>query len=324
MNDPVIDRSGGGSNGIVAVIGGGSIGLAFAIVFASAGRPVRLYEPDAARRVAIPGSLRVRLGDLRQFDLLPETAEAIEDRVTLADDLAMAVDEAVYVQECAPEILALKKELFAELDRLAPPHAVLASASSFIVASAFAAGLPGRHRVLVAHPGNPPFLIKVVEIVPAPFTAPESIQAALSLLESAGMAPVLVRKEVEGFVFNRLQGALLREAYCLVRDSVASVEDVDRIVRDGLGMRWSVIGPFETADLNTQGGIASHAEKMGPSYARMGAERGQHDPWTPDLVARVTEERRALLPLDQWAERVSWRDRRLMSLVRRRKSERQA
>ncbi len=141
------------------------------------------------------------------------------------------------------------------------------------------------------------------------------------MLESAGMEPVLVRKEVEGFVFNRLQGALLREAYCLVRDGVVAVEDVDRIVRDGLGMRWSVIGPFETADLNTQGGIAAHAQKMGPSYARMGAERGQHDPWTPDLVAKVTAERRALLPLDRWAERVAWRDRRLMALARHRKAE---
>src|SRR5688500_6615019 len=111
------------------------------------------------------------------------------------------------------------------------------------------------------------------------------------------MQPVLVRKEVEGFVFNRLQGALLREAYCLVRNGVASVEDIDRIVRDGLGLRWSVVGPFETADLNNRGGIEAHAEKMGPAYARMGAERGQHDPWTPDLVAKVAAARRRALPL---------------------------
>ena len=176
----------------------------------------------------------------------------------------------------------------------------------------------------MTHPGNPPFLIRVVEIVPAPFTDAASVEAATALLQSCGMEPVLVRKEVEGFVFNRLQGALLREAYCLVRDGVVSVEDVDRIVRDGLGLRWSVIGPFETADLNTQGGIAAHAEKMGPSYARMGAERGQHDPWTPDLVAKVTAERRAQLPLERWAERVAWRDRRLMALVRHRRSEREA
>jgi 3-hydroxyacyl-CoA dehydrogenase len=134
------------------------------------------------------------------------------------------------------------------------------------------------------------------------------------------MEPVIVRQEVEGFVFNRLQGALLREAYCLVRDGVASVEEVDRVVRDGLGLRWSVLGPFETADLNTRGGIASHAEKMGPAYARMGAQRGQNDPWTPDLVAKVTAQRRALLPLERWDERVAWRDRKLMAHIRDRKA----
>jgi 3-hydroxyacyl-CoA dehydrogenase len=133
------------------------------------------------------------------------------------------------------------------------------------------------------------------------------------------MSVVRVRAELEGFVFNRLQGALLREAYCLVRDGVASVEDVDRVVRDGLGRRWAVIGPFETVDLNTRGGIATHAARLGPAYARMGAERGQHDPWTPDLVGRVTGERRRLLPLEHWEARVAWRDRMLMALERARR-----
>ncbi|MDQ0390515.1 3-hydroxyacyl-CoA dehydrogenase [Labrys monachus] len=305
----------------IAIIGGGSIGVAFAIVFARAGHEVRLSEPDAGRRAAIGGILAARLGDLDRYGLVDEPIEAVIGRVELADSHARAVAGAAYVQECAPERLDLKTALFAELVRLAPEDAVLASASSAITASAFAAGLPGRERMLVVHPGNPPFLIPVAEVVPAPFTAEASIAFTQELLAGAGLTPVLIRKEVEGFVFNRLQGALLREAYCLVRDGVVSVEDVDRIVRDGLGLRWSVIGPFETVDLNTSGGIASHAVKMGPAYARMGAERGQHDPWTPDLVEKVAGERRAVLPLEQWAERVAWRDRRLMSLVRHRKTE---
>ena len=306
----------------VAVIGGGSIGIAFAIVFARAGRAVRLFEPDAGRRGAIEGDLRRRLGDLQSYDLVDEAPEAIAARVEIVPDLAATVTGVAYVAECAPERVELKRELFATLDRAAPADAVLASASSAITASMFAADLPGRHRVLVAHPGNPPFLIPVIELVPAPFTDARSVDAAVALLRSVGMEPIVACKEIEGFVFNRLQGALLREAYCLVRDGVVTVDEVDRVVRDGLGLRWSVIGPFETADLNTRGGIASHAEKMGPAYARMGAERGQHDPWTPDLVAKVTAERRALLPLEQWEERVAWRDRRLMALIRDRKSDR--
>jgi 3-hydroxyacyl-CoA dehydrogenase len=305
----------------VAVIGGGSIGLAFGIVFARAGRPVRLQEPDSERRSAIPAELRARVADLAAYGLAGDAPAAIADRVSVTGDLAAAVAGVSFVVECAPEKLALKQRLFAELDRLAPPSAVLASASSAITASAFAASLPGRHRVLVAHPGNPPFLIPVIELVPAPFTDAKTVEIAAAILKSAGMEPIVVRQEVEGFVFNRLQGALLREAYCLVRDGVVSVDEVDRVVRDGLGLRWSVIGPFETADLNTRGGIASHAEKMGPAYARMGAERGQHDPWTPDLVTKVTAERRQILPLENWEERVAWRDRKLMALIRDRKAE---
>jgi 3-hydroxyacyl-CoA dehydrogenase len=306
----------------IAVIGGGSIGVAFAIVFARAGRAVRLCEPDAARRAAIREDILRRLGDLSAYDLTDEPPESIAGRVEIVADLTHAVTGVAYVAECAPERLELKRELFAALDRVAPADAVLTSASSAITASAFAADLPGRQRVLVAHPGNPPFLIPVIELVPAPFTDPSIVDAAAALLRSVGMEPIVVRKEVEGFVFNRLQGALLREAYCLVRDGVVTVDEVDRVVRDGLGLRWSVIGPFETIDLNTRGGIFSHAEKMGPAYARMGAERGQHDPWTPDLVAKVAAERRALLPLGKWEERVAWRDRRLMELIRQRKTDR--
>jgi 3-hydroxyacyl-CoA dehydrogenase len=305
-------------NAPVAIAGGGSIGVAFALVFARTGLFVRVWDPDAARRAAVTGEIRARLLDLEGYGLLGEPVDAILDRVTVLDELEAAAKDAQHAQECAPERVELKRELFAKLDRLMPPEAVLASSSSFLPASAFAAGLPGRARCLVAHPGNPPYLIPVVEIVPAPFTEEAAAARAAALFARAGLSPVRVRREVEGFIFNRLQGALLREAYCLVRDGVASVEDVDRVVRDGLGRRWSHIGPFETADLNTRGGIAAHAERMGPSYARMGAERGQNDPWTPELVAQVERERRALLPAEDWEARVAWRDRALMAALKAR------
>ena len=299
----------------IAVIGAGSIGTAFAIAFARAGLTVRVQDPDEERRAAVPDEIVARLEDLTHFDLVQEDAPKIQRRIAFTGVLAEAVAGADYVQECAPERLDLKRELFAELDRLAPPAAVLASSSSAIQPSRFAADLPGQARCLVAHPGNPPYLLSVVEIVPAPFTSPETIARAEQVCAQAGLAPIRVRKEVEGFVFNRLQGALLREAYCLVRDGVASVDDIDRLVREGLGLRWSVIGPFETADLNTRGGIASHAEKMGPAYARMGAERGQNDAWSPELIESVEQERRRHLPLDQWAERVAWRDCAIMAML---------
>ena len=296
--------------------------MAFAITFMRAGYPVRLHEPDAARRALLPDLVLATLTDLYEFNLLDESPYTVLKRLTTVSGLAEATDGAIYVQECVPEKLDLKRTVFAKLDRLTPPDVILASASSALTTSAFAADLQGRARMLVVHPGNPPFLIPVAEVVPAPFTSADIVERTKELLSEARLVPILVKREVEGFVFNRLQGAMLREAYCLVRDGVASVDDIDRIVRDGLGLRWSVIGPFETVDLNTQGGISAHAEKMGPAYARMGAERGQHDPWTADLVAQVSAARRAQLPLAQWEQRVAWRDRSLMSLIRYRNNER--
>jgi L-gulonate 3-dehydrogenase len=303
----------------IAIVGGGTIGVAWAVVFARAACPVALFEPDDARRGSVPGDLVARLERLAARGLLDAPVAAVAARVGHAPSLAAAVADARHVQECAPEGLAVKRELFAELDDVAPPECVLASSSSAIVASQFAAGLRGRARCLVAHPGNPPYLLPAVELVPAPFTAAAAVERTRELLARAGMSPVIVRREVEGFVFNRLQGALLREAYCLVRDGVASVGDVDRVVRDGLGRRWAFMGPFETAELNTRGGIEAHAARLGPAYARMGAERGQNDPWTPDLVARVAEELHRRLPPERWDERVAWRDDVLAALERLRR-----
>lgn len=303
----------------VAIVGAGSIGVAWALVFARAGHAVSLHDPVAERLEAVVRELTDRLEQLERYELIDEAPAAIAARVTRHDTLEAAVADAVHVQECAPERLELKRELFARMDAAAPAHATLASSSSALPASRFAAELDGRERCLIAHPGNPPYLLPVVELVPAPFTAPAATDRVAALMSAAGMRPVRVAQEVEGFIFNRLQGAVLREAYCLVRDGVATVEDVDRVMRDGLGRRWSVIGPFETVDLNTRGGIESHAEKLGPAYARMGAERGQNDPWTPELVADVTRQRRELLPLERWEDRVAWRDEMLMALERARR-----
>lgn len=301
------------------IVGAGSIGIAFAVVFARAGWRVKLFDPDPRRRELAPGEIRARLEDLSAYDLLSESWQLVADRVHVVASIEEAATGVELVQECAPEMVELKREIFTQLDATAAADTILASSTSALPVSSFASKLAGRHRCLVTHPGNPPYLLPVIELISAPFTDSASRCRAEKMYRAVGLEPVRVEKEVEGFVFNRLQGALLREAYCLVRDGIASVSDIDTIVRDGLGLRWSVIGPFETVDLNTRGGIASHAQKMGPAYERMGIERGQHDPWLPKLVADVERQRRAALPLDEWDARVKWRDRALMALARHRK-----
>lgn len=305
----------------VSIIGAGSIGVAFAVVFSRANARVRLQDPDEIRRQAAFSEITQCLQDLKAHGLLDEDPRAVAARVDVTGSLEHAVQDADLVQECAPERVELKREIFQRIAVAVPATAVLASSSSALPASTYAPEGPMRERCLVGHPGNPPYLIPVIEIVPAPFTSAACVQRADELYRQVGLSPVHVRKEVEGFIFNRLQGAVLREAYCLVRDRVADVEDIDTVMRDGLGLRWSFMGPFETSDLNTRGGIASHAIKMGPAYARMGAERGQNDPWLPELVEKVDGQRRALLPLDQWADRVRWRDQMLMRLRRLRRQD---
>ena len=308
------------SRDIVAIIGAGNIGCAFALVFASCGFQVRVFDVDPGARDALLRRVGAWMSDLRDYELLDARADEVEDRIAVGDDLATVLDGVAYVQECIPEDLQQKRRLFADMSAMAPDRAVIASSSSAIPASAFAADIDGADRCLVAHPGNPPFLLRVVEVVPAPFTDPAAVERARQFLSAAGLAPVTLKKEINGFVFNRLQGAVLREAYCLVRDGVASVDDIDAIVRDGLGLRWAVVGPFETADLNRRGGIAAHAQIMGDAYAAMGAERGRHEPWTPELVTEVEAQCRARLPLERWDDRARWRDREIMKVLASRRT----
>ena len=296
---------------VVTVVGSGSIGVAFALLFARSGWRVRCWDVAGDALVRAEEDLRGRLRLLRQHTLLPEPEETVIARVSFHEDLAEAVVGSDLVQECAPENLGVKRELLARLASITSENVVLASSSSAIVPSAMIPAVGG-DRMLVAHPGNPPYLLPVIELVPSPQTRPDVVDRLSHFYEEVGLRPVRVSREVEGFVFNRLQGAVLREAYCLVRDGVASVDDIDTVVRLGLGRRWAVMGPFETVDLNTRGGIEAHAARMGPSYARMGAERGQDDPWTPGLVAEVARQRRELLLLSDWDERVAWRDKQLM------------
>ena len=301
-------------SGTVAIVGAGSIGVGFAVHFSSRSYRVQLWDPAPEVHERARLDIQERLTLLEEEGLLSSTASEAIERVSFHDILLDALADADLVQECAPEKLELKREIFQQIGAYSPDSAILASSSSAIVSSEFATATPARSRVLIAHPGNPPYLLPVIEIVPSQYTDQSTVDRAMEFYRGSGLKPVLVRQELEGFVFNRLQGALLREAYCLVRDGVISVEDLDAVVKNGPGRRWAFMGPFETSDLNTRGGIESHAQKMGPAYERMGAERGQHDPWVPELVRIVSDQRRHSLPIEQWDERVVWRDRQLIAL----------
>jgi 3-hydroxyacyl-CoA dehydrogenase len=306
----------------IALVGGGLIGQAWAIVFGRAGHEVTLFDAEPGALEQARRNLALRLEDLAALGLI-ENAAAVAGRVRYAATLGEALASADHVQESTPERVEVKRALFVELDRLAAPDAVLASSTSGIPASAFTEGLPGRQRCLVAHPINPPFVTPLVELCPAPWTDPAVVERTHALMTQVGQAPIRLKREVQGFVANRMQGALIGAALRMVKDGVASVEDIDIAIRDGIGLRWSFMGPFETIDLNAPGGIADYLRRYGPLYQAIEAEQAAPLDWGDEaLLAQLEEARRADLPAADLAERSTWRDRRLMALAaHRRKAE---
>lgn len=297
-----------------SIIGSGSIGIGWAIVFARAGYNVKVFDIEAAALTNFEAQVKTRLELLKENELLTENPQAVLGRMQTTLDLAEAVSDADYIQECGPESVEIKRDLFAKLLTLAKPDAIIASSSSALRASEFAADLAGNERCLVVHPGNPPYLISIAEVVPAKFTTDSAIARCIELLKKVAIIPIRVNNEPQGFVFNRLQGAILREAYCLVRDGVISPTDLDLIVTEGLGKRWSIVGPFATSALNVRGGIKAHVARMGKSYFEMGKERGQNDPWDQELVNRVAADIENKLPDAQWEKNTEKRDLALMKL----------
>jgi 3-hydroxyacyl-CoA dehydrogenase len=298
----------------VAVIGAGLIGRAWAIVFARAGLSVTLWDQFPQQTLAAKAFIADRLPELHAAGLLRDEPSAVLARITPLQSLWEAVRNADYIQENGPERIPVKQAIFTELDRAARPDTIIASSSSGIPASAFTEDLKGRARCLIAHPVNPPYLVPLVEICPAPWTDAAVVERTRDIMVKAGQVPATVKKEVDGFALNRLQGALLAEAFRLVADDVISPTDLDALVKHGLGLRWSFMGPLETIDLNAPGGLADYCNRYGPLYATMQQQMTPLE-WDEALVNRLHDARRAELPTNMQPVRQEWRDRRLMALL---------
>jgi len=234
----------------IAVVGAGLMGTSIALDWARAGFDVAVYDSDPDR----VSSLTRRAREIGQVLVEGDVMSANElnlavAHLTASGDLGEAVGEADYVAEAIVEDLKAKQALYAELDAIVRPEAILASNTSSLMPSALAEPTQRPERVLVVHYFNPGHLIPVVEVVLGPKTAPETVEKATDLLRAAGKTPAVLRKEVPGFIANRLQSALLREAIALVEDGVCSMEDLDAVVSLGFGRRLATFGPFAVADM---------------------------------------------------------------------------
>jgi L-gulonate 3-dehydrogenase len=306
---------------IVAIVGSGLIGRAWAIAFARAGWQARLWDPDPAAAEAALVTIDGLLADLAAQEMLDGAAATdVLARMVTVPTLAEALAGADWVQENAPEDLEVKRALWLDIDRLADSGTLLASSTSAIVPSKFTASLASRARCFTCHPLNPPYLIPAVELVPAPWTAPETMARAEAVIRGIGQAPIVMRRELDGFVMNRMQGALLEEAFRLVADGYCSIEDVDVGIREGLALRWSFMGPFETIDLNAPAGVRDYVVRYQQIYERLFPSMQRRVDWAGPVLATVEQQRRERLPADQLANRQRWRDRRLMALLRHKRN----
>lgn len=300
----------------VAVVGCGVVGSSWALVFSRAGFEVNVYDQSEAAITATLNFVGDALDDLRAQGLAGSDArQTVLARLRPTPDLAEALRDVDYVQESAPERVEIKQELYRRLDSLAAPTTVLASSTSGLPASSFTEALAHRTRCLVVHPINPPHLIPLVELVPAPWTDPAVTARAATMMKTVGQSPIGLSREINGFVVNRLQSALLGEAFRLVQDGICSVDDVDKAVADGLGLRWFFMGPFETIDLNAQNGVAEYCRNLGPMYYGLAQEQADPRQWDAPLVASIEKQRRVRTAESGLAARRGWRDRCLAAFV---------
>jgi L-gulonate 3-dehydrogenase len=304
----------------VAIIGSGLIGRAWAMVFARAGWEAAMYDAMEGVADKALGLVAEGLNELAKHGLVADP-QGSAARVRAAKSVADALDGASFVQENVPETVEAKRAIFAELDALAAPDAILASSSSAIVPSLFSENLAGRARCLVAHPVNPPHLVPIVELVGAPWTAPETIARAKEVYESINQVPIVVRREIEGFILNRLQGALLAEAFRLVGEGYVSPQDLDKTIKDGLGLRWSFMGPFATIELNAPGGTADYCARYTGFYKRLQSKPAGPEVYDDANIASILKEWGKQVTPEQLAELTRWRDQRLAALAAHKKGQ---
>ena len=254
----------------VALIGCGLIGQSWAVSFLRAGFDVSLFDPVEGVTVQAKENIKAKLSDLQNHGLLEnKNISDYLDKIHLARDISQAVGGSIYVQESGPEDLDIKKELTKNIDAATSDDIPIASSTSGIPTSLYASDVQGKYRCLVSHPINPPHLIPAVEIVPAPFTSEAITQNVKEIIISIDKEPLELKKEIPGFVVNRLQGALLSEAFNLVKDGISTAEDIDKAISQGLGLRWSFMGPFQTIHLNAPEGIAGYVERYEKMYREM-------------------------------------------------------
>ncbi len=305
-----------GSINRVACIGTGVIGRGWIRVFTRAGCHTRIYDPDPKQLTDTLSWLERSLEkDVLNRAISEKEAEAQRDRVSPHTDLGEAVDRAQYIQESGPENVEVKRAIFTEIDGAAGAEAIIASSTSSLDMNDIAGDLPGERRCVLAHPFNPPNIIPVVEVMPCRGTNPEVTDHAMAFLTRVGQKPVLMKRYAVGYIMNRIQAAVVREVVNTVASGLADVEAVDTIIRDGLALRWVLLGNFGTNNTNADGGIREYYTRYGRIYQSIIKDLDPSPPsFDPGLVEEIGRQVDAMEGSAAIEDICHWRDQMVLKL----------
>ncbi|GAB6032551.1 hypothetical protein CHUAL_011444 [Chamberlinius hualienensis] len=301
----------------VAVVGSGFIGHSWAMVFASAGYQVSLYDSEEGKASKALKEISQKLEELEKSGLLRGklNAKSQQSLIKAATSLKDCVNGAFFIQESVPEVFKIKRDLFQEIDSLVGKDAIISSSTSAIMPSKLSENLKNKDHFIVAHPANPPYFVPIVELVPASWTLPEVVAKTRQLMTEIGQAPVTCKKEQNGFALCRMQYAVINECWRLVRDGYLDVKDIDAVMTEGLGRRYAFLGAFEVAHLNAEG-MKNYWDRYGGTIYNTQIVLGEPPVLEGPAAKEIEKQLNEWLPLEEIESRRRWRDVSLAALTK--------
>ena len=303
----------------IGICGAGLIGASWAIGFANAGFKCFVYDANQNSFASFKETSNKLIQDLRIIN--PDIDEVkINSNIKLNCNIEEICNDSMLVQESVIEDLEIKKKVFVQIDKLTSENTIIASSSSYLLISRISELVKHKYRCINAHPALPPHIVPFVEVAGGVNTDPKIIKQAVSIYKKAKYAAITVNKEAEGFVLNRLQGALLNEAVRLHEGGFASMEDIDIALKHALGIRWAFMGPFEIMDLNAPEGIRDSFTRYRNCIQNFAKEQNSGPEYSEEYLNKLEIDQRKRLPYDQRDNRVEKRNK-MIALIRKLKCE---